>query len=376
MDASITGIVHPLTRDEELDAMLAVLAPTARIALDAEGDGFHRYRARLCTLQLAGGGAAYVVDALASLDLSRLAPVLGASGPVKIIHDASFDARILARRGIVLQRVFDTSIAARFLGESATGLSSLLARYLDVRLDKEPQMADWGVRPLGERELEYLVRDVAHLEALAAILEARLAEVDLVEEAAEETAYALRSALLPEPVREPWTRIKGARELNDVERAIVAALAEVREREAQARDVPPFRVASNGALFEAARRRAADLPALRRIRGLAELSDELLCEALETAKTKGAPRAVEEAPPAALRSRWRGREKALGAWRAEQAKARGVNEQAVLPGHCLRDLARLEEASLEALETIDGLGHKRIARHGRALLDALARAST
>src|SRR5690606_19744788 len=132
----------------ELPRVLDELEETPAIALDIEGDGFHRYRARLCTMQLAGAGAPVALDTLAIRDLTPLAPLLGPHGPVKVLHDASFDARMLARRGVTLARVFDTSIAARFLGERATGLASLLARHLGVELAKDEQQGDWGARPL------------------------------------------------------------------------------------------------------------------------------------------------------------------------------------------------------------------------------------
>ncbi len=366
---------RPIERLAALDAAVAELSKAPRVALDAEGDGFYRYRARLCTLQLATGARVDIVDTLAIEDLSALALLLGPTGPVKVVHDASFDARMLARRGLPLARVFDTAVAARFLGESATGLSSLLARHLGIDLAKEQQQADWGVRPLSEERLAYLVADVAHLLPLAALLEQRLAELDLLEEAEEESRYVLAKALEPEPERAPWTRIKGARDLPPSQLALLCALAEVREREAEQRDVPPFRVAPNGALFEAARRGVHDARALRKIRGLRDLDDARLTEAIELAR-RGPPADPQPAPPPPPeRSQRRAREKALIEWRRKEAERRGVDEQAVLPGHCLRDLASPDIRTQDDLARVEGLGAKRIARYGDALIAALSAAS-
>ena len=379
--------MHP----DELPALAKELAPAPRIALDIEGDGFHRYRARLCTLQLAAvqldavqlgavqlgavqlgaDEAVRVVDTLRIEELAPLAALLGEGGPVKVVHDASFDARMLARRGITLARVFDTSIAARFLGESATGLASLLARHLGVTLVKEEQQGDWGARPLSPEQLDYLVADVTHLLPLAALLEARLREADLIEEVQEETRYMLARALEPEPVREPWTRIKGARDLPPSALALLSALADVREREAERRDVPPFRVAPNGALFEAARRDVREIGPLRQVRGLRGLDDDALASAIALSE-RGPPLEEEPAaPPPEERARRRAREKALSTWRRAEAERRGVNEQAVLPGHCLRDLAGADGASLDVLAQVEGLGAKRIERYGGALIALL-----
>lgn len=361
-------VAHP----DELPPLADELAAAPRVALDIEGDGFYRYHARLCTMQLAAASPPVaIVDTLAITDLEPLRALLGPSGPVKVVHDASFDARMLARRGVTLARVFDTSIAARFLGESATGLASLLARHLGVTLAKDEQQGDWGARPLTGEQMEYLVADVSHLLPLAELLEARLVAHDLVEEVEEESRYVLAKALEPEPVREPWTRIKGARDLPAPSLALLAALADVREREAEERDVPPFRVAPNAALFEAARRNSRDLSSLRRIRGLRDLDDAALTSAIALAR-RGPPAEPETiAPPPEERARRRAREKALSAWRREEAERRGVNEQAVLPGHCLRELAGAELTGRESLAQIEGFGEKRVARYGDALLTLL-----
>ena len=126
----------------ELAALAARLADAPRIALDVEGDGLYRYRARLCTIQLASGAESAVVDALALDSLAPLAPLLGDAGPSKVVHDVSFDVKMLAQRELPLGRVFDTAVAARLLGEPSTGLAALLEKHFGVALDKQHQQAD------------------------------------------------------------------------------------------------------------------------------------------------------------------------------------------------------------------------------------------
>jgi ribonuclease D len=359
---------------DALGALAARLADAERVALDVEGDGLYRYRARVCTLQLSTGRESALVDALALESLDALSPLLAAEGPIKVVHDVSFDAKMLAQRGLGLGRVFDTAVAARFLGERSTGLAALLEKHFGVALDKAHQQADWGERPLSEAQVDYLLDDVRHLPALADEMEARARALDVLEEIEEETRYAMARALEPETPRAPWTRVKGARDLAPAQQAVLRALANVREREAEARDVPPFRVASNRVLFEAARRRPRAVKDLRRIRGLRRLSDARLQEALDEAQREGPPREEPPAPPPPPedRAKRKAREKALTAWRAEEAERRGVDPQVVLPGHCLRDLAQLGDR--DALGHVPGLGDKRIARYGEALRALLAAA--
>lgn len=355
-----------------LTPIVSRVDPDLRLGVDAEGDGLYRYRSRLCMMQICGGELEALIDTLALDDLTPLQPLLGEDGPLKVLHDVSFDAKMLDQRGLSLGRVFDTAVAARFLGEKSTGLAALLEKYFEVQLDKKHQQADWGERPLDEDQKRYLVEDVRYLPELAKLFEARAAELDVLEEIDEETRYAMRRALEPEVEREPWTRIKGARDLSGHALAVLVALANVREREAAQQDVPPFRVTGNRVLFEAARRRPRTLAQLRKIRGLRQLDDAQLLDALEAAERDGVPQ--EDAtppPPAEERAQRKAREKALTEWRKKEAAERGVNVQVVLPGHCLRDVAKIEQLEDEALASVDGFGKKRLARYGSTLLDVL-----
>ena len=123
-----------------------MLAKYPRLSFDTEGDGLFRYRTRLCMMQLGCAEQVTLIDTLAFDALPIFEELLGPQGPEKIVHDASFDARVLCAQGIRLGRVFDTAVAARFLGLKSTGLSSLLASFFQIELPKDKQQADWGAR--------------------------------------------------------------------------------------------------------------------------------------------------------------------------------------------------------------------------------------
>ena len=57
-------------------------------------------------------------------------------------------------------------LAASALGEESLGLAGLLEKYLDVRLDKKYQRADWGRRPIKAEMLRYAQMDSHYLLAL------------------------------------------------------------------------------------------------------------------------------------------------------------------------------------------------------------------
>jgi ribonuclease D len=381
-----------------LAATVERLGASDRIALDVEGDGMYRYRARLCVLQLAvrdsaGAPDVVIIDALALGDLGPLATLLGSDGPVKIVHDAAFDARMLREAGVPLGRVLDTSVLARLLGEPASGLSALCEKYLGVALSKRMRDHDWGQRPLGPEARRYLADDVRYLHPLADVLVGRAAELGILEEVAEECAYVLARAAEPPRVVAPWIRVKGALERPTEERLRLRALANAREDLARRRDVPPGRLLSGESLLALARRPPRDAHDLGRVlRGSASRDDELrdaLLAALAEAersisggdadgalgRSRDVP-AAELPPPGPLpaeRAAMRAREKALLAWRRARADERGVDLQVVLPGHCVADLVARDPQNLEQLAGIPGLGAVRIARDGASLLELLRR---
>ena len=385
-----------VTTSAALGDLARDLASESRIALDLEFNGMHAYRARVCTVQLAGASTdastpssvsastlPAVVDALA-VDITPLAHLLGEHGPVKIVHDVGFDARMLAEAGIAVGNVHDTAIAARMLGRAATGLATLLASDCGITISKEMQQHDWGKRPLDARALAYLGSDVAHLATLhdglwSAVLTAGI-EPEVLEETRYRIASAIESARAGDP-RPPYVRLKGIERLHGPELAITRGLAAVREREAERADVPPYKVLSADAIYAIARSRPATSALLRRIRGVPSALREPLAlellravrEGLEAGSIPEAERVWFERPrvPAEEAKARRVREARLTAWRKRAAGERKVDEQAVLPGHCLKDIALRNIAAVDELASVPGLGAFRAVRDGDAIVHAL-----
>jgi ribonuclease D len=158
-------------------------------------------------------------------------------------------------------------------------------------------------------------------------------------------------------------------------------IAALREAEAERRDVPPHNVASADALLAIARARPATLAVLGKTRGIATTSSverafaESLVQALRTAPEDipGDERAYFESPrtPADVVKARRGRETRLLAWRREAAKLRGVDEQVVLPGHCVHDTVDADVATVGDLSRIPGIGTFRVTRDGEAIVRAM-----
>ncbi len=260
-------------RNEAVAAVARRAAAAPRIAVDVEANGLFAYRPALCTIQLAWdeGGASKVaiVDALRT-DAALLAALLGDGGPVKVLHDLTFDAKLLEQAGAPLARVRDTSVAARLLGQKATGLATLLGTELGVAHDKAFQQHDWASRPLTPPQIAYLANDVRHLLALDDKLAERARALDVEAEIEDECAYKLTAALRPPKDSRPlWVRVRGAGALDAASQAVLRRLIAAREAVAEREDVPPFKVIGNDVLLELAHHKPSDSAAVRRVRGAA-----------------------------------------------------------------------------------------------------------
>ncbi|MGA0849125.1 MAG: ribonuclease D [Chthoniobacterales bacterium] len=224
------------------------------IGLDTEADSLHSYREKVCLVQVSSPDGCFLVDPLAEgLDLSDFYASL--TPHTIIIHGADYDLRLLGRHpAFDATDIFDTSIAARFLGLEQIGYAALVDKFFGVALCKASQRADWGRRPLPARMEEYALNDVRYLLPLAEILENRLRELGRWEWYLQSRDAMVRSAREPRErdMENAW-RISGSSKLTPRESAVLRALWHWRESEASAWDRPTFHVISNDRMIDAAR---------------------------------------------------------------------------------------------------------------------------
>ena len=334
------------------------LTGESRVAVDLEAAGFHRYSDRVCLLQVSSSDQNFVVDTLA-VDPS---PVL--RGPLEsptvtvLLHGGDYDLRLLDRDlDLHPVKLFDTQTAAALLGEPSLGLAALLEKYLDVHVSKKYQRADWARRPLPDEMLDYAASDTRHLHELADLLTERL-------EAVGRRTWAEEESTLMEALRwnadgdvDPVTKVKGVR---DLELRQVALLREAwfwRDEVARARDRAPFRVAGDPALLEVVRERPLDVSALGRIRGFSpqlagrsgkELLDRLeQTDRLDDSELVGYPRG--RAGPRRPQPEVEEIANRLKSIRNHVAEALGIDRGVLMSNTAILEIARIHPRSVEEL---------------------------
>ena len=116
-----------VTEESRLAEVVDHISRAPRVAVDIESNGFFRYHERVCLVQLASAETAFVVDPLAIEDVRPLGNLFGDWSVEKVFHAADYDIRSLDRDwGFRVNNLFDTSIAAAFVGSEQLGLQSVV----------------------------------------------------------------------------------------------------------------------------------------------------------------------------------------------------------------------------------------------------------
>ena len=298
-----------------------------------------------------------------------------------MVHAGDNDLAHLKRRhGLRFAGLFDTSIAARFLGGRALGLDVLIAEYLGVELPPSRQKDDWSARPLSAEQERYAAADVQHLIALKdRLVEAlegagRLAWV-------EEECEALAADPDPEPPPDPdaYAGLKGARDLSTRSLAVLRELHEARERLALETRRPPFKVLSNEALVAVASLLPRDDAGLATVPGFTPRAIQRWGGVVLAAVTRALELPESELPVLARPRRLqidgatRRRIEALRAWRTPAATRFGLDPGVLLPNRLIGEIAQAAPRDREELARVEGLRRWRVEVLGAEILDELAR---
>jgi ribonuclease D len=254
---------------EETARFLRSIADVDLLALDTEGASFHRFVDRIYLLQLSTRDHSAIIDPLPIGTPDELGKLLESPRVQVVFHDADYDLRLLRQDyGWKVRNIFDTRVAAQLLGIRAFGLAALLEKYFGVKLDKKHQRADWSMRPLTRDMLTYAAQDTMHLLALRDRLADELQRAGRWEWAREEFALLEDTRWDDDDESTGFLRMKGARDFNRRELAVLRELVAWRNDVARKADRATFRVIGNDPLFEIVRTKPSTREALAAIKGM------------------------------------------------------------------------------------------------------------
>jgi ribonuclease D len=368
-------IEHP----ERLAALVEELRGEPLLGVDTEAAGYHRFFDRMSLVQLSTRTANYLIDPFTAGDLAPLGPLFADPAVEKIFHDADYDVRILDRdASLRISGLFDTQIAAAFLGEKQLGLGNIVEKYLGMKLPKEFQRADWAERPLSAGMKEYAATDTAHLPDLRDRLRAELESRGRLHWAEEEFLRREQTRWVEgEDTREAYMKVKGARDLAPRGLAILRELYAWRDGVARERDQATFRVLGNQALLEMSASppaTARDLPSVTGLsEGMAQRRGREIMEALR----RGLAVPEEELPRWPRSPRFErdleleARVESLRDTRTRAAEQLGLDPGFLIPRATLEEIGKAQPTTLEALAQVPGVRRWQVEAVGETLLKTL-----
>ncbi len=326
-----------------LDALCERVAGAARVALDTEFHAERTYSPRLMVVQIAFDDGAAIVDALALPDLAKLA--LALTHTTVVGHALSADLKILADRfELVPPRVFDTQVAAAFLGYGMQiSLADLVRSVCGVRLAKSQTVSDWSARPFSARQIEYLVGDVAYLLPIYDALRTRLEAKGRYEWVYEECAELGDIERYRIDERRAYLRIPGAMRMSRRELGILNELVKLRDATARTRDLPVRYVLPDDVVAGLAMLKPTKLDDLSQLRRLDGAMKRQLGAAILDAVARGTALDEADLPQRPARPSAPARDALvafLGAAIAEIARAAELPASLLVPRAALDRLAR------------------------------------
>jgi len=365
----------------DIDALVTSLKGTKALSIDTEADGLHHYPVKLCLVQIADDrGRGHLADPLALPTLSPLASFFADPGVIKVLHAADNDLGYLKRLyGFTVENLFDTAIAARFLGVTSLSLDGLLRDFLGVDPGPSRQKDDWSKRPLSKAQETYALNDVLHLiplrERLLEALRAKGRDLWVEDECA-----AVAAMPAPERVVDPdaYMKLKGAKDLDGRGLAVLRELANARETLAVKGDRPPFMILGNEVLVALAALKPRDTASILTVKGCTPHVVRRTGDAVLAAVERGLAVPESELPVRRPNPRPRipgvvqRRSEALRAWRVEAAKRVELDPGVIFPQRLIDRLAQDPPTSIEALAQVEGVGRWRAELFGAELMRRLA----
>jgi DNA polymerase-1 len=162
-----------ITNAAELRTSIAELSKHQVLGLDTETTSLNPYAGRMRLVQLSAPDGVRIIDLYSFAegalkkgeDLAPLRDLLAAARPIKVAHNAKFDAKWIKHTlDVEIGGLFDTLLASQIISagdmDERHGLQAVAARYLNETVDKAERLSDWSGQ-LSASQLEYAALDAA-----------------------------------------------------------------------------------------------------------------------------------------------------------------------------------------------------------------------
>ena len=227
------------------------------VAVDTEFLRARTFHPRLCLVQIATPAESVAVDPLVIDDLSPLAELMADESVTKVFHACSQDMEVMLHTvGVLPRPIFDTQVAAAFLGErQQISYGALVQTFCGVSLPKTESLTDWSRRPLTDKQIEYAIDDVKYLIVAYTEMMSRLRELGRVGWVLDELRPLADESHYRADRHEAFRKVKRINSCSRHQLGIARELAAWREDRAERRNIPRKWVMSDDTLLALVKRK-------------------------------------------------------------------------------------------------------------------------
>ena len=255
--------------DQHLQKFCDAISDQPIIGFDTEFVSENRFRPQLCLLQVAAGDHLAIIDTLSIKDLNPFWRLLTDENRISVAHAAReeflFCFRDLGQRP---SNLFDLQIAVGMIGgDYPASYGNLVNQFCKIQLSKGETRTDWSRRPLSDRQIQYALQDVLHLETIYRKINEKLCKLGRESWLSDETDSWL-TRLETMETEPQWRRVSGTSSLSRRSLAVVREVFMWRESEAKHKNKSPKRIVPDDLMVEIAKKGTPDIERLKSIRGI------------------------------------------------------------------------------------------------------------
>ena len=361
---------------EELNKLIENLKKEDVIALDTEFHGEKRYWPELFLIQFAGRNGPVAVDPLGIEDLSPIAELLESEVPIKVIHSARNDIDVLMHHlDIVFSSVFDTQLAAAFLGyELQISLYNLIRTECGNAPQKGHTLSDWSIRPLSKEQIEYALNDVRYLLSIYRTQMKRLKSTGRLNWYTEQAESLTLPSTYEIPLKKVFQKVRSTGKITTSRLPVLWALVKWREKIAEELNKPRNYIVRDyilGAITAMAPEKISSLSRLRGISsGFVNKWGKEMLEVIREARTNP-PKDIPDIPKYHSKPGISARRDILRIFLKQESNRLGISPALLLSSEMMDALAKSPPRSEEDFSSIPGLSGWRREALGDDLISLL-----